>query len=111
VSADGADVFFSTTDSLVPQDHNGRFAKIYDARTNGGFLAPVEPAPCVAADECHGAGSSTPEPPAIGTGSTLTGGNVVAAPKQVKSRCPKAKRHKRSHRRPRACHGRKRHAR
>ena len=37
VSADGTDVYFSTVDTLVPQDHNGLFLKFYDARAGGGF--------------------------------------------------------------------------
>ena len=37
VSADGVDVYFSTFETLVPQDHNGEFIKFYDARTGGGF--------------------------------------------------------------------------
>jgi hypothetical protein len=111
VSANGADVFFSTTDSLVPQDHNGRFVKIYDARTNGGFEPPVEPAPCVAADECHGPGSSTPEPAQIGTGSSVNGGNVATTAKRANRSCLKSKRRKGSHKRSKACAGRKRHTR
>ena len=60
VSANGTDVYFSTFDTLAPQDHNGTFLKFYDARTDGGFpLAAPEP-PCEAADECHGVGSSAP---------------------------------------------------
>ena len=76
VSADGRDVFFSTTDTLVPQDSNGHFAKIYDARTDGGFPVAEEPAPCVAADECHWNGSSTPPPLRTSTGTGTVGGNV-----------------------------------
>ena len=38
VSANGTDVYFSTYDTLVPQDLNGAFLKFYDARTDGGFL-------------------------------------------------------------------------
>ena len=65
VSSDGADAFFFTRDTLVPQDDNGELAKIYDAREFGGF--PFQPAapPCAASDECHGAGSPTPPPPPI----------------------------------------------
>ena len=40
VSADGVNVYFSTYDTLVAQDHNGQFLKFYDARTGGGFSAP-----------------------------------------------------------------------
>jgi hypothetical protein len=64
VTADGVDVYFSTFETLVPEDENGEFPKFYAARTGGGF--PVEPPlqPCVAADECHG----EPSAPAPATG-------------------------------------------
>jgi hypothetical protein len=101
VSANGQDVYFSSTDSLVPQDANGHFVKIYDARTNGGFEVAAKPAPCVAADECHGNGAATPPPLAVGTGSDTAGGNVVpeAQPKKKtkkKSACKTKGKGKRS---------------
>jgi hypothetical protein len=71
VSADGTDVYFSTFDTLVSQDHNGNVIKFYDARTGGGFPANPPPPPCKAADECHGAGSTPPPSPLIGTGAQL----------------------------------------
>ncbi len=37
ITANGENVYFSTYDTLVPQDHNGAFLKFYDARTGGGF--------------------------------------------------------------------------
>ena len=58
VSADGVDAFLSTYEQLVGQDENGFFLKFYDARTGGGFPFDKPPAPCAAADECHGADSS-----------------------------------------------------
>ncbi len=64
VSADGVDVYFSTFDTLVPQDHNGEFIKFYDARTGGGFPFQAPAPPCKAADECHGVGSVGPASPA-----------------------------------------------
>ena len=78
VSADGVDVFFSTYETLVPQDENGALLKFYDARTNGGFPFEVPALPCEAADECHGPDSSAPAPPQIGTSARLPGGNVKA---------------------------------
>ena len=71
VSADGVDVYFSTFDTLVPQDHNGEFVKFYDARTGGGFPFQAPPPPCKAADECHGPGSVGPPDPQVGTGAQL----------------------------------------
>jgi hypothetical protein len=98
VSADGVNVYFATFDTMVGQDENGQFLKFYDARTGGGFPFISPPAPCAAADECHGPGSSAPELPPIGTGNDLgVGGNAV---RNANSRQVQAKRHKkRGHRR------------
>jgi hypothetical protein len=98
VSSTGQDVFFSTTDSLVPQDGNGNFAKIYDARTDGGFEVAAQPAPCVAADECHGAGAGAPGPLQIGTGSVTAGGNLPATKQHRTCRAKRRHRSKRGHR-------------
>jgi len=78
VSADGTDVYFSTFDTLVGQDHNGSQLKFYDARTGGGFPYSPPPAPCEAADECHGPGSSSEAPFRSGGGAELgTSGNLT----------------------------------
>jgi hypothetical protein len=66
-SANGRDVFFFTRQTLAPQDENGGAMKIYDAREDGGFLYNPPPHPCVASDECHGAGSKAPAAPSINT--------------------------------------------
>jgi hypothetical protein len=97
VSADGINVYFSTFDTLVPQDSNGPFLKFYVARTGGGF--PVEPyrAPCEAADECHGPGSAPPLPPPIVSSSELGPGGNVAAKRKARKR-----RHHKKHRRQKA---------
>lgn len=93
VSADGIDVYFTTRETLVSQDHNGGFPKFYDARTNGGFPVAAQVAPCQAADECHGADSSQPTSPVIGSTANLgTGGNV-------RHRDHKAHKRKKHHRR------------
>ncbi len=76
VSANGTDVYFSTYDTLVPQDRNGGFQKFYDARTDGGFPFSVPPAPCEAADECVGSGSSPGAIPPDTSGAQLGGGNL-----------------------------------
>ncbi len=101
VSADGVNVYFSTYETLVPQDRNGQFLKIYDARTDGGFPDTPPPPPCAAADECHGAGSSPPTPPTLASEGELgSGGDVsqLAAHKHKtnkKHHVRKAKRHHR----------------
>ncbi len=95
VSADGTDVYFSTYDSLVPEDQNGPFIKFYNARVGGGFTPPPDFAPCAAADECHGVDSSPPARAPIGTGSDLgSSGNVKPAAKKGKKTKKKAKRTK-----------------
>jgi hypothetical protein len=49
---DGRDVFFLTTDTLVPQDQNGNVYKLYDARVGGGFPA-FRTAPECQGASCH----------------------------------------------------------
>jgi NHL repeat len=99
VSADGANAYFSTYETLVPQDRNGSFLKFYDARTSGGFPFTAALAPCEAADECSGSGGS---PPALPSGTSAAalgnGGNWT-------SKKPKT-RHKKRHRLKRKKHDR-----
>ncbi|MGA8745190.1 MAG: hypothetical protein WB507_04935, partial [Solirubrobacterales bacterium] len=93
VSANGVNAYFSTRDTLVPEDRNGQYIKFYDARINGGFPIEKPPLPCESADECHGVGSSSPTLPHSGTVANLgSGGNAVAA-SQPKHHRPKT--HKR----------------
>jgi hypothetical protein len=102
VSANGTDAFFATFDTLVTQDHNGGTLKIYDARAGGGFPAETPPPGCVAADECHGAGSSAQSPALNGTGTDLgTSGNFPHSKKH--------RRHQKRHHHRKQTHG-KRHA-
>jgi hypothetical protein len=63
----GTDVYFFTHDALAPQDLNGPVAKVYDARSEGGFFVIPDPALCAASDECHGPGSQAPGSPSIRT--------------------------------------------
>jgi hypothetical protein len=102
VSHDGTDVFFTTYDTLVKQDHNGNVIKFYDARTNGGFEPPPPLAPCEAADECHGTGSTPETVPQLPTGADLGAGSNLRS--GAKKRHPK-----RHHRKPHKKH--RRHAR
>jgi hypothetical protein len=99
-SADGADVFFYTRATLVPQDQNGNLMKIYDARANGGFLVFAPPPLCAASDECHGPGTQASPPPPIGSYAGQ-GGNVRTTRKKCKKgfvkkkgKCVKKKKHK-----------------
>ena len=95
VSADGTNVYFSTRDTLVPQDENGQYIKFYDARTDGGFPFEKPAPPCESADECHGAGSARPSSLPTGSEDGLIGGNVVAAPPpKHHNRAHKKRRHR-----------------
>jgi hypothetical protein len=105
VSRDGTDVYFSTFETLVPEDVNGSFLKIYDARVGGGFDFSPNLGPCAAADECHGEGTAPPAPLGVGTGGTLgASGNLQSTAKKAKKKKKKRKnkrqkrRHKRHHR-------------
>ena len=95
VSANGADVYFSTYDGLVSEDHNGDFLRFYDARTDGGFPQPTTNQPCEAAEECHGPGTEPPQLPSQGTAAPLAGGNATPESHPKHHRKAKRKRHKR----------------
>jgi hypothetical protein len=80
VSADGVNVYIDTYETLVPQDENGEFLKIYDVRSGGGFPISSPKQPCVAADECHGTASPPVPATAIASEGELgSGGNALPA--------------------------------
>jgi phosphodiesterase/alkaline phosphatase D-like protein len=97
VTADGVNAFFATTQTLTPQDENGAFYKIYDARSQGGFPFEPPPAPCAAADECHGEGASVPAPPRIGSSADL-GDRGNFSSQQKKHKKKRHKKHRKGHR-------------
>jgi hypothetical protein len=100
VSHNGVDVYFSTFDTLVKRDHNGEYIKFYDARTGGGFPEEPELLPCEAADECHGADSSAPAPPAISSAGELGGsGNIQSQTRKAKGKAKSKRKHHRSRKR------------
>ncbi len=68
----GRDVFFTTVDSLVPQDTDTQ-QDIYDARVEGGFPAPAGRPGCVE-DACQGPLSTPFAAPAAGGSALLAGG-------------------------------------
>jgi hypothetical protein len=90
-SADGKDAFFFTRDVLVPTDKNGNVVKIYDARTEGGFPFDPPRGLCKASDECHGAGTATPPPPNINTGTGPPEARPPVASKQKKCKKPRVR--------------------
>jgi guanyl-specific ribonuclease Sa len=100
VSRDGTNVYFSTFETLVPEDKNGSFLKIYDARTGGGFDFNPDLGECAAADECHGDGTQPPPPAQLATGGSLgASGNLPASGGIAKKKHRKhRKHHKRKHR-------------
>jgi hypothetical protein len=96
-SRDGRDVFFSTSEGLVPWDEDGRY-DIYDARGGGGF-----PPPPAAPRECEGEGcrpSTSPPPVAIPGSSAFSGPGNATCPKPHRA-CGKPKRPCRKH--PKRC--------
>jgi hypothetical protein len=102
ISSDGKDAFFFTRQVLSVQDENGTAMKIYDARSNGGFFADVQPPPCQASDECHGPGTQAAPVPQVGTLEGVPGNLRKAATCRrhfVKRRgkCVKKRRGKRHH--------------
>jgi hypothetical protein len=112
ISRNGVDLYFSTFETLVPEDRNGSFVKFYDARSNGGFPFPNALLPCTAADECHGDTSLAPPQVPIGTAGDLGSTGGVKKAKQPKRKGTKKKkkkakkrRHHRHHRKGARSHG------
>jgi sugar lactone lactonase YvrE len=68
VSATGHDIFFLTSQSILPQDSDG-LPDVYDARIDGGFEAPPVPVGGCSGDSCQGPPSvaSLLSPPASAT--------------------------------------------
>lgn len=65
MDATGANVFFSTTDALVPQDPDDLY-DMYTARIGGGFPLPRVPVPC-SGDACQGGLPPAPQRPVAGS--------------------------------------------
>jgi hypothetical protein len=97
ISPAGNDVFFVTTESLVPQDTDGE-ADIYDARTDGGFPQAQAPREPCSSDACQGP-LSNPTPLLVpGSSSQTPGENLagpapsrLATPKKLTPKCSKAR--------------------
>lgn len=68
MGGDGRDVFFATSQSLVPSDVDGGNVDIYDARIGGGFpdTSVPPPSPCLG-DACQGPIANTPGTDLLGT--------------------------------------------
>ncbi len=78
MSKDGRDIFFVTSQSLVPQDVDDGDADLYDARVDGGFALPDAgaAAPTCDGDDCQGARSGVPA--VVAPGSTVPGRSDAA---------------------------------
>jgi hypothetical protein len=100
----GSDVFFTTADSLVPQDNNTQ-TDIYDARVNGGFAPPTERAQC-SVGACRAPAS---EPlPLLAPATSSVAAEAVATPVLSASPPkPKATKRKKAKKRKRPAHKRR----
>jgi hypothetical protein len=78
-SADGSDIFFTTSQSLVPQDRD-EITDLYDAREGGGFPPPPEPA-CAVESACPGLVGASPKLGAAPASATF--GGVEGPPTNV----------------------------
>jgi hypothetical protein len=96
-SANGDDVFFLTSQALVPQDID-TLVDVYDARVGGGFSPPPTPAPPCGGEGCLPLPSAQP---ALGASAsaTFTGAGNLATP--LGERAVKHKKHKHKHRKAR----------
>ena len=87
----GVNVFFATTDRIVPGDTDTQ-RDYYDARIDGGFPAPSVPQPCADAESCHPGGTVAPLLGPLGSLSFTGPGNLartqISPPPSVK---PKSK--------------------
>ncbi|MET0307018.1 MAG: hypothetical protein ABW196_12440 [Solirubrobacterales bacterium] len=86
-SANGDDVFFATSASLLPQDPG--LIDVYDARANGGLPAPPEPPGPCQGEACQFA----PPPPTDPTpaSASFRGAGDPKAKANVRKRCAKGK--------------------
>lgn len=104
ISPSGRDIFFTTTQGLVPEDLDG-VADVYDARLEGGFPPPPAPRQPCSGDACQGPLTSPPPLLVPGSVSQAAGENLTAvSPAISKAAAPlvhKAtprRRHKTAHR-------------
>jgi hypothetical protein len=98
-SADGSDVFFTTTQQLNQWDVDGN-TDLYDARIDGGFPEPaVAPVAC-SGEGCRGVFAAAPPP--VSPGSTSLYSAPVAQPPATKvkakpQKCPRGRVRRRVH--------------
>jgi hypothetical protein len=98
-SQSGKDVFFSTSDPLVPTDTDTE-SDVYVARSLGGFPPPSQAVPCESSEACHGEGTregSVSAPATPGFTGPEEGRGHPEKPKRKKHRHRKH-RHRKHHR-------------
>jgi len=76
-SANGDDVFFTTSDQLTPQDRDSNI-DLYDARVDGGFPAPSITLPC-GGESCKPPPSPAPAIQPLASASFSGPGNLVSS--------------------------------
>jgi WD40-like Beta Propeller Repeat len=82
-SPDGQDVFFGSSDQLLPED-TGDNVVVWDARADGGFPVTVAAPPCTTAEACRTASPPTPGVYGPPPSATFSGpGNVSPPPPAV----------------------------
>lgn len=86
----GGDVFFRTTQRLVPEGQEAGMPAIYDARVGGGFPAPTAVDPCQF-DLCRGPVTSPPPP-------LPSGSATFVGPRRHRKRAHRARKHRHRHR-------------
>ena len=85
----GRDIFFMTSENVVPQDSDG-LPSLYDARIDGGFPAPPVPEGGCTGDSCQGP-PSVPELLGAGASATFSGLGNPTPPAPTPAVKPKAK--------------------
>jgi hypothetical protein len=95
ITPDGSNVFFRSTDALVPGAGTGGAQAIYDARVGGGFRQVLGSSPC-AGEDCRPAAATPPPLVTASSAGTHSSGNVRAAKKRHKRNCRRrsSKKHK-----------------
>jgi streptogramin lyase len=91
VSESGDDVFFRSSQQLVPQDTREGQIVIYDARVAGGLAEPPSPPPCTTADACRTPVSPQPSIYGAPSSQTFEGAGNLAPPEAKPKAKPKAK--------------------